>query len=47
MKYKYVAHDSDHRLVQGTLAVETEDQANEMLRQAGYETVSLKRAGSE
>ncbi len=47
MKYKYVAHDSDHRLVQGTLAVETEEQANEMLRQAGYETVSLKRAGSE
>jgi type II secretory pathway component PulF len=47
MAYKYVAHDSDHRLVQGTLAVETEVQANEMLRLAGYETVSLKRAGSE
>ena len=47
MTYKYVAHDSDHRLVQGTLAVDTEEQANEMLRLAGYETVSLKRGGSE
>ncbi|MDP6495606.1 MAG: hypothetical protein QGI09_09365, partial [Dehalococcoidia bacterium] len=47
MTYKYVAHDSDNRLVQGTLAVETEAQANEMLRLAGYKPVSLKRAGSE
>ena len=47
MTYKYVAHDSNQKLVEGTLSVESEEQAQETLLIAGYEVVSLNRVGRD